>query len=145
MSLFFGFDQALFFQGSHVVLDPFDLFPAQATPLNVYCDAGKVGRSDLTFGRMAHDDVRTFSVEIGAGGAYMVQADCGQTCSNLDLIVSETGQQLGADLARDSIPEVAVAPNGSAGGKRTLGIEVKMPGCYTSRSCPFVMGVYRTD
>src|ERR1700693_92635 len=55
MALFFGFDQALVFQGPHVVLDPLDLFPAQAAALNVYSDAGEMGRSNLAFrwGRIA--------------------------------------------------------------------------------------------
>ena len=49
MALFFGLNQALFFQRSHIVLHPLDLVPAQSTALNVHGDAGEMGRSDLAF------------------------------------------------------------------------------------------------
>ena len=35
MALFFGFDQALFFQRQHIVLHPLDLFTTQTTTLDV--------------------------------------------------------------------------------------------------------------
>lgn len=74
--------------------------------------SGYVGRGwhtvgDAVDGRLAHQEVATRTLNLEAGGCYLVQGIGGDGVDDLDLVVhAPDGEMIGQDLALDALPAV---------------------------------------
>jgi hypothetical protein len=78
-------------------------------------------------------------VSLQAGRNYSIVAVCDEDCDDIDLLViSETGQPIGADLDLGADARVDIKPVWSG----DYVVRVMAPGCIRSPACAFAIGIF---
>ena len=111
-----------------------------ATAGELFAAEGYEPEGDVVRGSLEQGGAQRFTVVLEEGGAYAFVGVCDTDCSDIDLMISDSGgQKLDVDFEEDDVPILEMAPGRS--GMYTL--EVRMAGCERE-PCYFGVASYRS-
>lgn len=90
-------------------------------------------------GALDEGEAEELELELSAG-TYLIIGVCDADCSDLDLVLSDGGDEIDSDMEMDDTPVVTVELDGPA----SLTLRVNMATC-SSEPCRYGVGVFRVD
>ena len=92
---------------------------------------------DAVRGSLDQGEDEEFELELEAGKTYIIMAVCDGDCSDLDLALTSSGQDVDSDYEPDDVPMVMVEVERSA----TYNLKVEMATCSVE-PCAFGVAVF---
>ena len=94
-------------------------------------------QDDIVSGDLREGEDEEFELELEAGKTYIIMAVCDGDCSDLDLALTSSGQDVDSDYEPDDVPMVMVEVERSA----TYNLKVEMATCSVE-PCAFGVAVF---